>query len=1135
MPYSLRIIQQEILTDHCTAKIEYRASGNQYEAVVPIPLRTSPEDEEKIRWYLEEYLRFPTDPAPEIARNVETRMREIGTNLFDAIFKENHDGERIWQSIRNHLAEIDFEIIDECGVMIHWELIQDPLDQTPIACAVNSFVRLVRRKDDASQSFAPQHLLRVLLVISRPAGDSDVAFRSIAGRLLAYLSNYRSIKVEVLRPATFEALETRLQQALVAGTPFNMFHFDGHGKFANPGERHGIKQRKRGYLIFEDPQDASIEDPQEGRAVGNLLAEYKIPIAILNACRSARSDAGSRPGAANADGVSKSFGSVAEELIKCGLSAVVAMQYNIYVGTAARFVYNLYAHLAGGGTLLAAVNLARRELFENKIRHVSAGTFELQDWIVPVLFLSGSTGWDRFQILETASSSPAVLSNLPPSPASGFIGRDNVLLALDRAFQDKSMVLLWGMAGSGKTATGVEFGKWMQQTSGPDGCVVFTSFASYSPVSGIVMEALSVVTGDSGGVEWLHLQEQERLQLMLEIMDKKRCLWIWDNMESVTSQDRPEEEVLQLGGLLIKARNLNIRVLLTSRTNKLPWAIEDFEEVELPPMDQEERMDLTRAIIGINRDFKLAGWAELLEFSRGIPFVLSLLVRQAVSHGYYDADSLASFVRSIRAGDGEDLLDLSIGHALSSEFTVEEQKTLSLCWLFEGVFSASLLDLMKTGSFNKEKTAASFGALLDRVLALGIFEPIGSNYYTIHPGVSSFLKASFDSLYIGEEAELMKGRYTLVLGMISNVFINSYNEGTKDSSEVAILTLNTNEGNFRHALPMCLERQDWITGFALLYGLYILYKHYGRWAELDRLMAGVMPDYIDVHSSRALPGREAMWLDFLHIRVEIFLQSRRLSEAAQLQELIVTEKVVLAQNEQDSKEREDVRGRSLAFHVYKLAQIQHQQGLASASDTFHRALGMAQRGGDIGLESDIAFDLANVYMEEKGRNLPEAEYWLSYALDAATPDDRIRVGRIKAMLGRRALMTLDAGVQTGLSRNAAIQKAIDLLQSALAIIPQDMADARAQCIADLGKASFLSGNDQGQSMKILQESIKLAESVGDIYGVGKNQLNLARIYRAAGDRENSFLLADAALRLFASLAPEAESELLAVQDFLEEI
>lgn len=37
-----------------------------------------PVDVERLRWYLEDFLEFPLDPAPVIAGGVEQRLSEIG-------------------------------------------------------------------------------------------------------------------------------------------------------------------------------------------------------------------------------------------------------------------------------------------------------------------------------------------------------------------------------------------------------------------------------------------------------------------------------------------------------------------------------------------------------------------------------------------------------------------------------------------------------------------------------------------------------------------------------------------------------------------------------------------------------------------------------------------------------------------------------------------------------------------------------------------------------------------------------------------------------------------------------------------------------------------------------------------------
>ena len=55
-------------------------------------------DQEDIRWYLEDYLDYPFDPAPEIAARVERRMADIGRELFIQVFDSTPDGRSLWQA-----------------------------------------------------------------------------------------------------------------------------------------------------------------------------------------------------------------------------------------------------------------------------------------------------------------------------------------------------------------------------------------------------------------------------------------------------------------------------------------------------------------------------------------------------------------------------------------------------------------------------------------------------------------------------------------------------------------------------------------------------------------------------------------------------------------------------------------------------------------------------------------------------------------------------------------------------------------------------------------------------------------------------------------------------------------------------
>lgn len=70
-----------------------------------------------------------------------------------------------------------------------------------------------------------------------------------------------------------------------------------------------------------------------------------------------------------------------------------------------------------------------------------------------------------------------------PRPDVGFFGRDETILALDRAFDSQPIVLLHAYAGSGKTMTAAEFARWYAGTGGLRGPILFTSFEQYKPLA----------------------------------------------------------------------------------------------------------------------------------------------------------------------------------------------------------------------------------------------------------------------------------------------------------------------------------------------------------------------------------------------------------------------------------------------------------------------------------------------------------------------------------------------------------------------------------------------------------------------------------------------------------------------------
>jgi hypothetical protein len=99
-----------------------------------------------------------------------------------------------------------------------WELMRDPAG--PVALNLGGVSRALPVAELAQTAEVPGGRLRVLMVISRPAGTGDVGYQMIARPLLHRLEAVRGqVDLVVLRPPTLEALQQALAEAAAAEQP----------------------------------------------------------------------------------------------------------------------------------------------------------------------------------------------------------------------------------------------------------------------------------------------------------------------------------------------------------------------------------------------------------------------------------------------------------------------------------------------------------------------------------------------------------------------------------------------------------------------------------------------------------------------------------------------------------------------------------------------------------------------------------------------------------------------------------------------------------------------------------------------------------------------------------------------------
>jgi hypothetical protein len=150
-----------------------------------------------------------------------------------------------------------------------------------------------------------------------------MAYRSVASLVRGGAEKMEGLDLDVLRPATFKRLSEVLRAAYAAGRPYHVVHFDGHGTWLDPvGPEMGeagaggggagggiglsplmygvsvagpVRPGQHGYLLFEDPASEKNQQLVDGPTLGRLLTATGVPVLVLNACRSAYTEAPDQP------------------------------------------------------------------------------------------------------------------------------------------------------------------------------------------------------------------------------------------------------------------------------------------------------------------------------------------------------------------------------------------------------------------------------------------------------------------------------------------------------------------------------------------------------------------------------------------------------------------------------------------------------------------------------------------------------------------------------------------------------------------------------------------------------------------------------------------------------------------------
>jgi tetratricopeptide (TPR) repeat protein len=1199
----LRLTQHAVGEDRHRVEISLEGDGARRTAEATFPFRLSPQDEEGMRWYLEDFLQYPQAPGPMIARRIEGRLAEIGAELFKAVFQANEDARDVWSRVRERLPQTRIEIITGVAeaATIPWELLREPKRDAALALTVHSFVRTQHNPSlaPALPSKIPskkKKKIRILLVICRPRGAQDVPFRSVASRLIKGLgaANREAYDLDVLRPPTFEQLGKVLRQAQAEGRPYHVVHFDGHGTYVEikePGALGallghltsivlaGPRTGKHGYLWFENPTLDGNGELVDGTSLGQLLASTGVSVLVLNACRSAHTEPAPEPDATVSESDPhtevRAFGSLAQEVMDAGVAGVLAMRYNVYVITAALLAAELYASLGRGATLGEAVTLARKNLADNPLREVVFSPLPLQDWTVPVVYEAAplqlfpkakDDGSLKINVQAGAAvtASGGLDPDLPPPPDAGFYGRDETLLALDRAFDRDQIVLLYAYAGSGKTTTAAEFARWYSLTGGVDGPVLFTSFERYLPLPR-VLDRIGQVFGQAlerSGVHWLALDDAARRQVALQVLAQVPVLWIWDNVEPVagfpagTESAWSAEEQKELLDFLRAASSTKANFLLTSRRDEWSWLGDLPTRIAVPPMPMTESLQLVRALAAKHggRLADIEDWRPLLTFAQGNPLTLTVVAGEALRQKLKTKEQIEAFVARLRSGEaafpdetGEGRsrsLGASLAYGFEQAFNEEERKKLALLHLFQGFVDVDVLRFMGNPKAPwclpevRGLTREEGIALLDRAAEVGLLTSHGGGYYGIHPALPWFFKSLFERCYPAEGLAAMRA-FVEAMGGLGNYYHDQYGAGNRD----VLAALRAEEANLLHARRLAHSHSWWPPMLGTMQGLRQLYEHTGRRAKWKRLVEEIVPDFVDPVNDGPLPGREEDWGLVTNYRVRLAEEERQWEEAARLLTVLVgwnRERAVSAlarpADELESGEKNTIR--TFATSLHELGEIRREQGRAECVQAYEEALKLSERIGERTGAATCAFNLGHAFRNVPAlRDLDQAERWYRRSLELSDERDRLARGRCAVELGSVAYERfLEARTARRPKEELLrlINEAARLYHKSLGLLPADAVNDLAVNHNQLG-AIYGDAGDLDRAVQHYRESIQLKEQTGNLYAAARTRFNVAIDLLNAGRRADALEYAEAALRGFESFGERAAADIEKTRELIAEI
>jgi hypothetical protein len=397
------------------------------------------------------------------------------------------------------------------------------------------------------------------------------------------------INFEISRPGTWSAFEKsikmRTEQWWASGGDgpwFDLVHFDTHG----------IIYEGQACLLFLSNDGLSI-NPRPTSRIVSTIRKYEVPFVFLNSCESAK-----------ALGTVES--NLACALVHQGVPSVLAMSYKFTSVAAKLYIMFFYQALfrLRGKTIHLAAKIARQAISINNSRTaVFNSTAQLPDYVIPVLYtnldlgnsdLGVSTGLGQLPVEKTGIDYSSIASDIIAasdeiSQEEFFTGRQHTVSALEWQLLSKwdtNVMLVQGMAGTGKTALFRHLSAWWEKTGFTDSTNWFDMKTSQPRECLSFLESLYQKLSASN--------DEETKRPNLVVIDSIEALnWPFPSGNQV--QRRNSQRGLQ--AVISRLRGLRVFVLLGSRCRERWLQLDDHQYYKLNGLPHSYALEYAVAIL----------------------------------------------------------------------------------------------------------------------------------------------------------------------------------------------------------------------------------------------------------------------------------------------------------------------------------------------------------------------------------------------------------------------------------------------------------------------------------------------------------------------------------------------------------